>query len=117
DDKSGRRTGLIVPLAVPIRMQQGIANAGDWISMPDGSRLRQLNLGSLDARGLRIRFSDLALPASVRLMAYDPGNTRDAHAIRTELTDLESGEYWSPTLFAEVVTLECYVPAGTQAAP
>jgi hypothetical protein len=107
DPKDLRRTGLIQPLPVPIRVSGGTASAGLWTNLPDGGRLWQLTLSSPGARGLRVHLNDLELPSGVAALVYATADPAQAHALPRATT-----EHWTPTVFSEDVTLEVIVPAG-----
>lgn len=119
DDRINRkgkplRIGVFRPVAEAAQFaKNGAADAGIWSALPDGTRIWRLAVESPDAIGIRIHLMELSLPEECEITAYatdDPAQLRGPY-------DAESlggrTEFWTGTVFADVVTLELVCPPGT----
>ncbi|MBN2308890.1 MAG: trypsin-like peptidase domain-containing protein [Candidatus Hydrogenedentes bacterium] len=106
--KSPCRIGVIQAPDEPILVEGGSASRGAWCDLADGGRLWAVTIYSPDARGQRLHFSELALPQGARLILYNTESPTESYGPYAAGRDV-----WTATCFAELVTVECYVPPGT----
>lgn len=106
--KGAKRIGVFQELPLPVSVQGVAASHGVWTTLVDGGALWSVALTSPGARGQRVRFTELALPAGARLLVYNAGNPIEAYGPLTRIAPGDA-DLWSPTCFAETVVVECAV--------
>lgn len=84
--------------------------AGRCETLPDGNTAWRLELHSPNAAGLRLRFEDFDT-AEGQLWVY---SGQDIHGPYGGRGPLNTGQFWSPTIFADRVVIEYDLPAGTR---
>lgn len=105
---------------------------GNWFTAADGSKLWSAEIVATDALGLRLHFSDFALPAGAELAIYAPtASTPERGVVKSGFSRFDpernvetySGaaadqakEFWSWTHFGDRVRIELSLPAGADAA-
>ena len=92
----------------------GAKNAdGQWQALPDGSHVWRMSLTAESAFGIRVHIGQIQLPEGCAFTVYetaDPARLRGPYA----LSDINGrNEFWTGTVFADAVTVECHAPAGT----
>jgi len=106
------RIGVVRALPGRIEARGAAASAprGDWAALADGSRVWRTTLRAEGARGIRIHFEDVELPAGCEIRVFD---TEDPTAVRGpyDSANLRGRKaFWSGALFTQTVTVECWVP-------
>ena len=110
--KGPSRVGIRRPLGQSVRV------AGDktsWNLVENGERIWTARLSSDGAHSIRVRFEEVQLPPGVELVVFktaDPSQFEgpfDAGYLSGRTT------FWSSSVFASDVTVECRVPAGVDA--
>jgi hypothetical protein len=114
--KTAARIGVFQDLSAPVEVHGLDVTHGAWQPAPDGGLLWSVSFYSPSAKGQRIEFTELSLPAGGEVVVY---NAFDAHEAYGPYTGIEPGdtELWSATCFSDVVTVECRLPATADAAP
>lgn len=82
-----------------------------WSELPDGGRAWQIQLHSRGARGLRVRWTGRWQPDELELRVYDPYSGL-VHGPFKGSPQLETDGWWAPTVFADTVGFEFYLPPG-----
>ncbi|PWU15616.1 MAG: hypothetical protein C5B50_15170 [Verrucomicrobia bacterium] len=96
----------------PIVLNSSTVKPQEWSLLSNGWRVWSAELISEGAVGVRVHIESLALPAGVRLVAYDPARpTSVARPIDAQSLKGER-EAWTSTLFTERVVVECQAPPG-----
>lgn len=102
---------------------------GTWFELASGAKVWSAEVVSTDALGMRLHFSDFALPEGAELAVYEPSVSapergivksgfgrfdpeRNVEFFSGAAADLAKG-FWTATHFGDRVRLELYVPAGT----
>ena len=96
------------------------ARDGAWTDLPDGSRLWVADVVSPGALGMRLRFSDLRLPAGAELAVWgeEPDVTAAGAPAKAAAAEFHFGgsasrpELWTRTFAGERAHVEYLVPAG-----
>ena len=111
--KGVTRIGVFQDFPRPVEVTGHSATFGAWQTAPDGGRLWAVAIYSPDAVGQRVHFLDLVLPPGAQVIVYNVFDPLEAYGpyytIPTGDEDL-----WSPTCFAELVAVECYIPADAE---
>ena len=102
------RTGVFRPLPKNVFADEGI-----WHAVPGGGRLWSARIHSLGAVGQRVHVQRIKLPQDATLVLYNTAQPGEAYDLR-DAAYPGCGDVWSPTCFGESVTLECYVPDGSE---
>ncbi len=111
-DKGARRIGVVRDVGGSIVLDGSAApSEGKWEARPDGGSLWLLTLASPDARAIRVHFSELAVPAGVRLILYNTRNPVEAYGPYAHPFGHDA-DLWSDSCFSDTVTLECYAAPG-----
>jgi hypothetical protein len=145
EGKARRRVSLRRGLPAPIHVRSKSATAGVWQPLAEGGRLWAIELESAEAEAVRVRFEAVSLPAGASLLVYasehpsegvgpyggealrrrmgsgalsGPEVSRDPRAESSRARQSAAAErsFWSESVFAPRVTIECHVPAGTDPA-
>lgn len=86
--------------------------AGDWQTLPDGSRLWVGRFFSAGSFGTRLHFQDVRLPAGVVLIAYNRAEPQYVEGPFDDAYLAGRDSFWSSTVFGEDVMVEAHVPPG-----
>ena len=106
--KGGEIVGVVRDLPAAAVVTDTVAAFGEWIASPDGSRVWAGSIESAGAVAQRVHLARLTLPSGARIVAYDAADPSEIYGpIEGPADDL-----WLPSCFAEVVAVECQVPAG-----
>ncbi len=106
------RIGVSRPFDQPIIVNSATVPAAEWTLLPDGWRIWSARVSSQGALGLRLHVESLALPAGVRLVAFDPAKPSPALAPITAESSAGQPEVWTEAIFSDTAVLECQVPPG-----
>jgi hypothetical protein len=109
--KGPRRIGVFVDLEQAIEVTGTAVSHGFWQALPDGGHLWSVALFSPEALGIRVRFTELNLPADARVVVYNFSDPEESYGPYTAIPQ-DQTSLWSATCFSESVSVECYVPAG-----
>jgi hypothetical protein len=113
-EKSAARVGVVRSLPVLVDLTDGQAAPSPWQENADGSRVSATTLSSPDARALRVHFTALRVPDGVRLIIYNAKNANESYGPYTS-DQARDTDLWSASCFSDIVTIECYIPAGVDA--
>lgn len=113
DGRKARRVGVVRELPEVVAVTNGEDGGGVWTEQPDGSRLWAVSIDSPGARAMRIRFSELMLPSGAEVVVYNAANPAEAYGPYTQADERGEG-FWSASCFADVVAVECFVPANAK---
>ena len=113
---SGEKTlrigvGRALPERVAVAGLDG--GAGEWSELDDGSRVWRLTVDVPGALGVRMLLSGVELPEGCELLVHDADDPSAARGPYSAGKLDGRREFWTGAVFAESVTLECYVPRGT----
>ncbi len=89
-------------------MRLGAPGVGSWSKVSKGQVRWTLKLASPAARSIDLHFSRLALPSSATLVISGDGKANQRHIDASQVT---GGEFWSPYVTGENVTLQVIVDA------
>lgn len=108
------RIGVVrkLPDRIMARGSTAPATRGGWSVLADGSRVWCTTFRADGARGIRVHFEDVELPEGCEIRVFD---TEDPTVVRgpyncASVRDRKA--FWSGALFAQTVTVECWVPRG-----
>ncbi len=99
----------------PLRMgvvQDFTAPAGRWTPFSDGSWIWTLAIKATGAQAVRVQISNWTPPLGTELVVYNPLNPAFALGPLTRAYQPQGGPLWTPTVYAETVYIEYYVPPG-----
>lgn len=113
--KAARRISLRRALPAPLEPRTEKTIRG-WQTLPDGSSLWTAEVESAGALGLRLHFSKVELPAGAELLVFASGNPAEISGPFDANFLGARKSFWSGTVFAARVTVECRVPAGVDPA-
>ncbi|HYD01569.1 MAG TPA: GC-type dockerin domain-anchored protein [Phycisphaerales bacterium] len=99
----------MVGVARPIALD---ASMGVWTPAPDGGRVWSLDVTSPGAIGLRIHFTDIALPEGAELTAYNVADWTEIAGPYTGQGGPEGNDVYTPTMFGDRARIELYLPPG-----
>lgn len=88
-----------------------VAEHGVWLALPDGALAWAADVVASGAYGIRVRLAEVDLPAGAMLAVYDPAGASPRVWRYEQRGPLGDGAVWVPTVFAERVRVELYVPA------
>ncbi|HOZ49354.1 MAG TPA: trypsin-like peptidase domain-containing protein [Candidatus Hydrogenedentes bacterium] len=108
-EKGLARTGVFQDLAQPISIDGATVSDGAWEALADGAHLWAGTIYSPEAVGQRVHFGRLELPAGARVVVYNLLDPTECYGPFVGPPPDES-DLWTPTCFADAVTIECYVP-------
>lgn len=111
-EKGVMRIGVFQELEQPVVVTAHNATHGVWETLDDGSQLWAATIYSPDAVGQRVHFRVLAVPAGARVVVYNVADPGEAYGPYQAPASAEP-DLWSATCFSDAVTVECFVPAGT----
>ena len=91
------------------------ASAGEWSTLPDGTRLWTFDLEVPNAKAVRVHFNEFDLPGSTQLLLYGDGIGRpDVYRSRGPVG---KGQFWAAAVSGEVVHLQYQAPSGVEGRP
>jgi hypothetical protein len=80
---------------------------------PGGGSVWSVAFVSPEAKGLRLHFTHVDLPAGAELWLYAPDALEQAEGPYTATGPRRSGEFWSSVVWSEEVRLEYFLPGDT----
>ncbi|MFT3684788.1 MAG: trypsin-like peptidase domain-containing protein [Phycisphaerales bacterium] len=90
------------------------AGMGAWAAAADGGSVWVLDVTSSGAVGMRIHFTQIALPAGAKLVAYNPVDPNEIGGPYTGQGGVESDDVYTPVTTGDRVRIEFYLPPGVQ---
>ncbi|MYK48322.1 MAG: DUF1080 domain-containing protein, partial [Gammaproteobacteria bacterium] len=89
-----------------------------WVATQDGGLAAALGVVSPEAQALRVRLAIKGAPRGLEVRVYDGAGTAETvvSVPRHQLPAAEGGsaELWTPTVPGDAVTVELYLPPGTE---
>lgn len=110
DAAAGEGKRLQIGVARPINLD---ASMGVWSDAPDGGRLWSLEISSPGAEGMRVHFTQIALPEGAELTAYNVSNWTEIAGPYTGQGGFDRDDVYTPTMFSDRTRIELYLPPGT----
>ena len=95
--------------AVPINVNLGLENAGQWIELENGDRLWRLKITSPTAQGLAMLYDEFWLPMGAKLFVYDEKKEQILGAY-TYKNNKNSRKMMTGLIRGETAFLELYEP-------
>ena len=114
EQKAAQGTPLLA-VATLIEAGYNPTNAGSWATLPDGTRLWQLNLQAKDAIALMVYYSEFYIPKGGKLFIYNATKTQILGAY-TSITNPSGGRFATEFVAGDELTLE-YVAAPSGEMP
>jgi len=113
--KAPRRTGIFrdLPTTVTVSSEQG--QAPQWVDLKNGGKLWAMTLHSPGAEAIRVHLERVRLPKGVQVMAYDTNDPTECYGPYDSAYLRGRTQFWTESVFASSVTLECYVPPDVDA--
>jgi|CXWL01.1.fsa_nt_gi hypothetical protein len=111
EDAFGKDFGLPERFAVPIATSLTPDNSGTWETLPDGSWLWRLRLGSPGALSLNLAFDRFSLPASAKLWFYNPSRAQ-VQGPYTRADRSRHGRLYTPVVLGDEAVVELHVAAA-----
>lgn len=102
--------------AVNLPVDAGIANAGTWTSLPDGSDVWRLALKATGALAITLYFDQFSIPAGGELFLYNE-NRSDVIGAFTERNNRTSGLFATRLVSGDMIYLEYHRPIGVSDFP
>lgn len=96
-----------------LRSVAGKALQGEWLDLPDGSRLWRLSVHAPGAMNLNFHFSRFRLPYGAELHLYAP-DRKQRFGPWTDADNTDHREFWTPLLDGERAIIELLVPAAAE---
>ena len=81
EDMERSELGLPARFGYPHRVHYDLENAGEWIDLPDGSRLWQLNISSPGALAINVLFDKFWMPDGARFWVYSTDRGHSTNVI------------------------------------
>ena len=98
----------------PHRVHYNLENAGEWITLPDGSRLWRLTISSPDALAIGLLYDQFWLPDGAKLWVYSTDRSHSTHAI-TSIYNIGTRDdiqgFASGLVYGDHITLEYFLPS------
>lgn len=113
--KTARRVGIVRDLSEPIRIEGNVVNTGMWRTTDDGGWVWAVTIESPGARALRLRFTELAVPAGCRVIVYNARHPNEAYGPFDRFYPGDT-DLFSDSCFSDAVTVECTVAPGNEPA-
>lgn len=107
--KGPTRVGVRRALTHAVRLQ---GDKAPWTAVPKAGRVWTARIASAGAHGMRLRFEEVRLPAGVEVVVYDTAHPEQVEGPFDADYLAGRSAFWSSTVFAEDVTVECRVPEG-----
>ncbi|MDP1660648.1 MAG: hypothetical protein Q8L55_01930, partial [Phycisphaerales bacterium] len=98
-----------VGVARPITLDSAM---GVWADSPDGGRVWMMEIASPGAVGMRVHFTQVALPEGAELTAYNVVDSSDIAGPYTGQGGVDRDDVYTPVIFGDRVRIELYMPAG-----
>jgi lysyl endopeptidase len=114
-EKGRRRIGInrLLPTQVTVLARQ--STKGTWVDLGNEGDLWLLTIQSQGALAIRIHLGKLQLPNGAQITVYNTENPQESSG-PYDLHSLPGQEdFWTGTVFAARVTVECYVPQDVDA--
>ncbi|MCX6256629.1 MAG: T9SS type A sorting domain-containing protein [Bacteroidia bacterium] len=111
EDAVSEKNGTIYKIGRIIPVKLNMENSGTWTSLPDGSNIWRLKIGSPGAKAISVYYDHFQLPAKGKLFLYNEDKTQVLGAY-TQIDNYVSGEFATELVQGETVTLEYSVPCG-----
>jgi hypothetical protein len=105
----------------PLPLRNGVARtlsntvpnrSPDWFELSGIGRLWAAAFVSPDARGLRLHFANVDLPAGAELWVYSPQQVERAQGPFRKAGPFGHGGFWSTVFPGETICVEYFVPEG-----
>ncbi len=112
------RIGVVrkLPDRIMARGSTAPATRGGWSVLADGSRVWCTTLRADGARGIRVHFEDVELPEGCEIRVFDAEDPTVVRGPYDSASMRDREAFWSGALFAQTVTVECWVPRGSDPA-
>jgi hypothetical protein len=104
--------GLKRSLDNPIVVNQAVVHPADWTTLPNGWRILSFQVVSSGARGMRLHFENLSLPAGAQVVIYDVAAPATTTLALDSPAQVKEPDQWSGTIFTDHAAIECQVPPG-----
>jgi hypothetical protein len=130
EDEKSAREGYVKSFRYGLGRDLEVAALdGEWFDLDGGAKLWVTEVASSEALGVRLRFSNVNLPAGAEIAIYSPDeqDARDWY-LKTgssaperfvdfydSINTTPGGAFWSGTVFGERARIEYYVPAKAAA--
>ncbi|HEB61085.1 MAG TPA: hypothetical protein ENJ06_04595 [Phycisphaeraceae bacterium] len=102
------RTGVVEKLSQSLSLRDDA-----WQKIPVG-RLWTAGVVCVDAKAVRVRFTDVNMPAGAELWVYAPKYKDFVQGPFTGTGPLKTGEFWSTIFPGDTVYIEYFVPDSAQ---
>ncbi|NDW09807.1 serine protease [Dysgonomonas sp. 520] len=116
EDVVTNKMGMPLRIAEDVAADVDINRTGEWMVLSNGQQIWQQTIQSPDANGLILSFDEMYIPQGAKLYIYTSDRLQVEGAY-TEKTNPSGGEYSSPVLFQDEVTLEYVASAQSEEAP
>lgn len=114
EDAVSSEKGQAYRVGVNIPVSYSIMNSGSWLELPNGDRLWRLGIHIPDAQALSLYFSEkVKIPQGGRLHAYNERHSQYVGAYTASTPSF----YAMEMIQGDLITLEYYMPAGSNALP
>ena len=117
ENKSGEKTtrlGVVQTLDTAIAPNGSKTINGAWRTLSDGTRVWQQAIAAAGAYGVRLHLTDINMPDSCDIYVYETQNPTALRGPYNKRTLNGRDAFWTGTLFAEQITVECYAPATVE---
>jgi len=104
------RIGVIQQMPSPVTMSARKSNLGGWTALPDGGHVWRLGIEAPEAMGIRVHLSNLVLPEGCEISTFATTNPAQVRGPYTDQTLDGRDGFWTGSIFAGSVTVECYCP-------
>lgn len=95
----------------PFDVDYSLYNSGVWTTLPDGSRIWQLQIEAPGAKSINLLFDEFYLPEGAELFIYNVDHSMVIGAFTSE-NNKPTGEFATQPVKGDVSILELYVPAN-----
>ena len=102
--------------AVNLPVDVAPENSGNWIDLPDGSRIWRVTIVAYGALAVSAYFDRFSIPEEGRLYLYNSDKTQVIGAF-TEINNSAGGYFATELITGDKITLEYDQPAGQQKLP
>ncbi|MCX7048787.1 MAG: pre-peptidase C-terminal domain-containing protein [Candidatus Sumerlaeota bacterium] len=97
--------------SIIVNRQSSIVNtASGFLSLKNGGKLWTAAIESPEAKAIRIHLTGIALPKGAQVMVYNTLSPQESYGPYQSKDWLSAGDYWTESVFASQVTVECYLP-------
>jgi hypothetical protein len=105
DERKATQGTPLLAVATLIEVGYNPVNSGSWTTLPDGTRLWQLNLQAKNAIALVVYYSDFYIPEGGKLYIYNATKTQILGAY-TQMTNQAGGRFATGFIVGDELTLE-----------